>query len=77
MCKVKMLNIYMGLTTIKTLETNHTLFEILRNPNSALGRLSMSGNSITNEGFDALVNVLDKNIRLRELDLWYNSDVTA
>ena len=37
----------------------------------------MSGNSITNEGFDALVNVLDDSVRLRELDLCYNSDVTA
>ena len=82
-------SMYMGLSTIKTLETNHTetenisivgwvaLFEILCNPNSALGRLSMSGNSINNEGIDALLNVLDNNVRLRELVLCYNSDVTA
>ena len=37
----------------------------------------MSGNSINNEGIDALLNVLDNNVRLRELVLCYNSDVTA
>ena len=40
-------------------------------------KLSLYSDSITNEGVDALTNVLVNNSRLRELELRYNKNVTA
>jgi hypothetical protein len=74
-------------TTVKTLDLSengsvtiagwNVLFRRLRDSDSALVNLNLSFNSITDEGIDALTQVLVNNNRLRELNLRRNQDVTA
>ena len=53
------------------------LFRPLQDNTSALEKLNLNSDSITNEGVDALTNVLVNNSRLRELEIRYNKNVTA
>ena len=80
-------NALLNKTTLKTLDLSdnwsittvgwNVLFQLLQGSNSALENLNLSCNSITDEGIDALANVLVNNSRLRELSLRRNHNVTA
>ena len=80
-------NALLNKTTLKTLDLSdngsitivgwNVLFQLLQGSNSALENLNLSCNSITDEGIDALANVLINNSRLRELSLRRNQNVTA
>ena len=74
-CRLKKLNLCCNRSV--TAAGWQTLFQLLQRPSCELESLNIGANGLTDETVESLASAISNGIRLRELDLGRNSDVSS